>query len=142
MKRYKPITSASAAGMDTYNICTTSPCIRPLYAIKSGVVLADGVRDGGEVVRPQGGGGVDHPKQVQQNKAQTDTRFFSTPGVLVTLKKVCYPNYSKVNMELVKDRKGMSYILSHVRCGYHESIFLTSSELLELELMIKDLKLR
>ena len=32
-------------------------------------------------VRPQGGGGVDHPTKVQQRKAQTDTSFFCTPGV-------------------------------------------------------------
>ena len=35
-------------------------------------------------MRPQGGGGVDHPTKVQQNKAQTETHFFRTPGVLVT----------------------------------------------------------
>ena len=58
-------------------------------------------RGGG--VRPQGGGGVDHPTKVQQRKAQTESHIFpslgfilpsilcislylsSTPGVLGTL---------------------------------------------------------
>jgi hypothetical protein len=33
------------------------------------------VRDGGAVGRPQGGGGVDHPNEVQQKRVQTDKRF-------------------------------------------------------------------
>ena len=37
---------------------------------------AKGMRDGGRgAVRPQGGGGVDHPTKVQQRKAQTESRF-------------------------------------------------------------------
>ena len=55
----------------------------------SGEGCLRGCEDGGMMVRPQRGGGVDHPKQVQQNKAQTDCDIFHTPGVLVTLKKVC-----------------------------------------------------
>ena len=55
----------------------------------SGEGCLRGSEDGGMMVRPQGGGGIDHRAKVQQNKAQTDKRFFHTPGVLVTLKKVC-----------------------------------------------------
>ena len=35
----------------------------------------EAVCDGGDGVRPQGGGGVDHLAKVQQRKAQTDTLF-------------------------------------------------------------------
>ena len=41
--------------------------------------------DGGAVGRPQGGGGVDHPNEVQQKRVQTDKRF-CPPGVLTTRK--------------------------------------------------------
>ena len=46
-----------------------------------------GMMCGGDawVMRGQRGGGVDHPNEVQQNKAQTHTHIFHTPGVLVTL---------------------------------------------------------
>ena len=44
-----------------------------------------GVMVVGVMVRPQGGGGVDHPKQVQQKNVQTDSHILLTPGVLVTL---------------------------------------------------------
>ena len=39
-------------------------------------------------------------------------------------------------MELSKDRKGSCYVLSHERCGYHESIFVTLDELRELQLLL------
>lgn len=42
-------------------------------------------------------------------------------------------------MELVKDKKGSCWILSHERCGYHESMFLTGAELLELDELIYDI---
>ena len=38
-----------------------------------------GVMMVGVMVRPQGGGGIDHPKQVQQKNAQTHTLILSTP---------------------------------------------------------------
>lgn len=47
---------------------------------------AEEMRDGGMGgCRPQGGGGVDHPNEVQQRKAQTHRRFSRPPGVLGTL---------------------------------------------------------
>lgn len=39
-------------------------------------------------------------------------------------------------MELSKDGKGSCYILSHERCGYHESIFVTLDELRELQSLL------
>ena len=47
----------------------------------------------GGVERPQGGRGVDHLAKVQQNKAQTETHFFRTPGAIVTL-QVSSANYN------------------------------------------------
>lgn len=32
-----------------------------------------------------------------------------------------------------KDKKGSSFMVSHVRCGYHECIWLTIDELRELK---------
>ena len=52
--------------------------------------------DGGKVVRPQGGWGVDHPKQVQQNKAQTDILFFSTPPATTTLKSNLLSEFARL----------------------------------------------
>ena len=52
-----------------------------------GLRLGDG---GGCEVRPQGGGGVDHPTKVQQRKAQTDTPIFCTP------RGISYPRYVSV----------------------------------------------
>lgn len=37
-----------------------------------------------------------------------------------------------VDMDVEKDKKGLCYILSHKRCGYHESMFVTKRELIEL----------
>ena len=38
-----------------------------------------GVMPDGVMMRPQGGGGIDHPKQVQQKNAQTHSHILSTP---------------------------------------------------------------
>ena len=38
-----------------------------------------GVMMVGVMVRPQGGGGIDHPKQVQQKNVQTDSHILLTP---------------------------------------------------------------
>ena len=35
-------------------------------------------------------------------------------------------------MEVTKDRKGSCWVVSHLRYGYHEQIFLTEEELVEL----------
>ena len=35
-------------------------------------------------------------------------------------------------MEVMKDRKGSCWVVSRLRCGYHEQIFLTEEELVEL----------
>ena len=52
---------------------------RALYEVcappGTGMNAREGSDDGGMMVRPQGGGGVDHLAKVQQNKAQTDTHF-------------------------------------------------------------------
>ena len=45
---------------------------KPSVIAVDAAVSCDG-RGGG--VRPQGGGGVDHPTKVQQRKAQTESRF-------------------------------------------------------------------
>ena len=50
---------------------------KPSVISVDAAVSCDG-RGGG--VRPQGGGGVDHPTKVQQRKAQTVRDFFCTPG--------------------------------------------------------------
>jgi len=47
--------------------------------------MRDGSGGGEAEGRPQGGGGVDHRRKVQQRNVQTDTRFFRPPGVLTTL---------------------------------------------------------
>ena len=70
--------------------------------------------DGGMMVRPQGGGGVDHPKQVQQNKVQTDRDIFHTPGVLVTLKKVCYSLFTRFKTFIYGTIKGSQGQLLHL----------------------------
>ena len=44
-------------------------------------------------------------------------------------------------MDIERDRKGECYILSHIRCGYHESMFVTREELKELFRKIKDLEI-
>ena len=35
-------------------------------------------------------------------------------------------------VQVVKDKKGACYIVSHKRCGFTESLFLTKDELLEV----------
>ena len=35
-------------------------------------------------------------------------------------------------VEVEKDKKGGAYIVSHLRCGYHECIWLSKEELSEL----------
>jgi hypothetical protein len=35
-------------------------------------------------------------------------------------------------VDVEKDRKGGAYIVSHLRCGYHECIWLSDAELKEL----------
>lgn len=35
-------------------------------------------------------------------------------------------------VKVEKDKKGACYIISHKRCGYHEHIFLTPEEMIEL----------
>ena len=35
-------------------------------------------------------------------------------------------------VKVEKDKKGACYIISHKRCGYHEQIFLTPEEMIEL----------
>lgn len=42
-------------------------------------------------------------------------------------------------MDLSKDKKGSCYILSHKRCGYHESMFITLAELFELREKIDEI---
>lgn len=37
-----------------------------------------------------------------------------------------------MKVSVTKDRKGSCWIVSHLRCGYHEQIFLTEEELVEL----------
>ena len=37
-----------------------------------------------------------------------------------------------MKVTITKDRKGLCYVVSHLRCGYHEQIFLTEEELVEL----------
>jgi len=49
-------------------------CVPALCAPKTS---ASAFACGGGVERPQGGGGVDHPTKVQQNKAQTEIRSLS-----------------------------------------------------------------
>ena len=80
----------------------------------SGEGCLRGSEDGGMMVRPQGGGGVDHPKQVQQNKTQTDKRFFHTPGVLVTLKKVCYSLFTRLKTAIYGFIEGQEGLLLHL----------------------------
>jgi hypothetical protein len=65
-------------------------CVPAVCAPALGV-LPDAVCGVG--MRPQGGGGVDHPTKVQQNKAQTEIHFFRTPGAIVTL-QVSSANYN------------------------------------------------
>lgn len=38
-----------------------------------------------------------------------------------------------------KDKKGGAYIVSHMRCGYHECIWLTQQELTELQKVLNEL---
>ena len=80
----------------------------------SGEGCLRGSEDGGMVVRPQGGGGIDHRAKVQQNKAQTDKRFFHTPGVLVTLKKVCYSLFTRFKTSIYGTIKGSQGQLLHL----------------------------
>lgn len=40
-------------------------------------------------------------------------------------------------VQIIKDKKGACYILSHKRCGFTECIFLTKEELLEVSDLIK-----
>ena len=35
-------------------------------------------------------------------------------------------------VDVEKDKKGGAYIVSHLRCGYHECIWLSNAELKEL----------
>lgn len=36
-----------------------------------------------------------------------------------------------------KDKKGSAYIVEHIRCGYHECIFLTKDELVDLNIQLR-----
>ena len=73
-----------------------------------------GVMPDDVMMRPQGGGGIDHPKQVQQNKAQTDRDIFHTPGVLVTLKKVCYSLFTRLKTAIYGFIEGQEGLLLHL----------------------------
>ena len=58
-----------------------------------GLQMGDGCVMAGEGVRPQGGGGVDHPNEVQQKRTQIHMRFSPTPGAIGTL----FSNMSNYN---------------------------------------------
>ena len=38
-----------------------------------------------------------------------------------------------------KDKKGSTWIVSHVRCGFHEQIWLTDEELAELYVQLTEM---
>lgn len=40
-------------------------------------------------------------------------------------------------MTIEKDKKGNCFIISHVRCGYHEQIFVTYDELVDLSVKLR-----
>lgn len=42
-------------------------------------------------------------------------------------------------VSVTKDKKGNAFVLQHVRCGYHECIFLTPEELVELKRQLEEL---
>ena len=42
-----------------------------------------------------------------------------------------------MDVELKKDKKGACYILSHMRCGFTECLFLTEAELYDVAVKIK-----
>lgn len=44
-------------------------------------------------------------------------------------------------VEVEKDKKGNCLIISHLRCGYHESIFFTPAELKELRDKLNEMDL-
>ena len=52
---------------------------KPSVIAVGAAVSCDGSGGG---VRPQGGGGVDHPTKVQQNRVQTDIHFLPPLGYL------------------------------------------------------------
>ena len=41
-----------------------------------------------------------------------------------------------MDLELKRDRKGPCWVLSHTRGGYHEQIWLTDEELVELSMIL------
>ena len=78
-KRRNKVGEASRKMADICAIPAIGSRYRALYEVcalpGTGMNAREGSEDGGMMVRPQGGGGVDHLAKVQQNKAQTDTRF-------------------------------------------------------------------
>ena len=42
-------------------------------------------------------------------------------------------------MTIEKDKKGKCWIISHIRCGYHEQIFVTDKELAELYVTLSEM---
>ena len=44
-------------------------------------------------------------------------------------------------VEVTKDKKGSCTIVSHLRCGYHEQIWLTTDELRELRDKLNEMEL-
>jgi hypothetical protein len=44
-------------------------------------------------------------------------------------------------VDVEKDRKGGAYIVSHLRCGYHEYIWLSNEELKELRGKLDEMEL-
>ena len=104
--RYK----AQKASKQIPYISAHLPAICPLYALKSGKTQAGVVAGSGEcaavmggegakMVRPQGGGGIDHPNKVQQKRTQID---FSDP-------------------------RGYSYPLSNMDLGYEKVLWYLQS---------------
>ena len=44
-----------------------------------------------------------------------------------------------MNVSVKKDKKGSAFVVQHVRCGYHECIWLTVDELKELKMLLDEL---
>jgi hypothetical protein len=93
--QYKHINKAGKESRRIPYIYALAPSLCPVLALyadiceinkvdvmrSSGEGCLRGSEDGGMMVRPQGGGGVDHLAKVQQNKAQTDKHFSHPRGI-------------------------------------------------------------
>ena len=89
-------------------MCACAAFCEALGEEKAGGEVCKAEDDAGKVVRPQGGGGIDHPHEVQQKR--THTQILYSPSL--------FSHFLRSNPETVYSSVFMCVISAHDLCFY------------------------